>query len=348
MSLGRLRGTNIAGFRGGLAIAILSIASCDSSPTGTEGPTPPPPLEAVDYGLLGSGKVLFHRTGHDGQGYNGYYLIDAEALRTSLVLEDKYVWSPHISPDGTAVAYLQLTDLQSVWDVYVADLTGGGARQLSSFAGNEGGPAWTPDASGVVYLHHPMDGSSYARILRNGRTGGTNQVLRTFQVQGGQAITCPIPGLSSEVLALSTRGGMAFTCFGGFAAAELEGNPFTAYSIGAVEGLAWSPDGQEIAVTVVQRTVANEISGTAVQVLNVGTGALRTVAVIPRRPDSGGTVGQTNSSVCWLPGNGKLVFTAPGEVRLRASVYVIGADGNGLAQLTTATTAFDSNISCTH
>jgi hypothetical protein len=145
---------------------------------------------------------------------------------------------------------------------------------------------------------------------------------------------------------MSSRGGLAFTCFGGLAAAALEGDPFVAHTIGEVEGLAWSPDGREIAVTVQQRTAEEAISGTALQVLDVGTNALRTLAVIPRTPDMGYS-GQTNSSVCWLAGSGKLVFTAPGEIRLHANVYVIGVDGSDLARLTTAANAFDSNISCT-
>jgi hypothetical protein len=349
MSLKRYRGKNISGFPAGIVMACLAIASCDSSPANLAPLPPPPPLEAVDYSLLGSGKVLFEREWYGQQVRSGKYLIDADAGSTASVLEDRRMTRPNLSPDGTAVAYLAVTDFQSGSDVYVTDLEDGAPRRISSFSGySESSPAWTPDASGIIYFHSFSDDSTHARIIRDAPATGVREVLRTFPHQY-ERLACPLPDLS-PILAISSRGGLAFTCLGGLAAAALGNDPFVVHEIGVVEGLSWSPDGREIAMTVPQRADTDEISATVLQVLDVATGAIRRLAVIPHSGDHVRKLGSVHSSVCWLSANGKIVFTAPhefpGDRSLRANVYVIGADGSGLTRLTTESNVFDWNISC--
>jgi Tol biopolymer transport system component len=59
----------------------------------------------------------------------------------------------------------------------------------------------------------------------------------------------------------------------------------------------------------------------------------------------GGWIGANNLSLCWMPDGSRLVFTVP-ESELIGHIWVVHADGTGLAQLTSAPGAWDRSISC--
>ena len=111
--------------------------------------------------------------------------------------------------------------------------------------------------------------------------------------------------------------------------------------------LAWSPDGNEIAIIEVEPGDGTYI--TRLFIITAATGARRLLAEV-----AGAGSGLWHSanlfSVCWLPGGQKLVFNAimpgPAGSVARSSLHVINADGTGLTRLTTREDAFDHNVSC--
>ena len=119
---------------------------------------------------------------------------------------------------------------------------------------------------------------------------------------------------------------------------------------------AWSPNGVQVAFLEVLSGAFSPadpnppILSTSLKVLHVGSGIIQTVAVVP---GSGGSMwlSANQMSLCWLPTGNKLVFNAPttgitGNEPMRGNLYVVGADGTGLARLTTAPDAFDHSVSC--
>ncbi len=95
----------------------------------------------------------------------------------------------------------------------------------------------------------------------------------------------------------------------------------------------WSPSGADIAFLEVQ----GEGEVVTLKILEVADGSVRTVV---QETANSGTPSTANPfSVCWLPGGTRLVFSA-------AHLYVVGADGTGLRQLTTADGVFDHSVSC--
>jgi Tol biopolymer transport system component len=307
---------------------------------------------------MGSGKVMFQRIS-DGGRVDAVYLIDADAHRTSVVLDTAgVVFGPSISPTGDRVAWLRLTDYQSWYDVYTTDLTGGSLQRLSSFSGNsEGVPAWTPTGSGVVFSvrDYPNAWGIFRRVL----TTNSLETLRTFTPGPSGSIRCPsflTAGVSTaSLVSVSLNDGLAYSCGGAIYGAETTESPLAllyapispnaeAYSP------SWSPDASEIAFLEVVMDADGFILTTSVRILELTTGTIRTAAVVQ---GSGRSLWHSANtfSLCWLRTAARLVFNAPGtgvggNDPVRANLYVVSADGTGLSRLTTMVDAFDHSVSC--
>jgi hypothetical protein len=331
-----------------------------------EGPFEPPygdapPLEAVDFELLGSGKVLFQRFGPVGGTGSGVYLIDAGAGASSAVLDSvrSPVFGPALSPDGERVAWGRWTDFTYAYDVYVTDLSGGAPRRVSSFARNtEGPPAWTPDGSAIVFSN---DGSLWASpwgILRRDLDTYALTALRTFTLAPGGEIQCPALVSRYDAVSVSGAGGLAYACRAELFVATGPHDPLIPRYVpdsteARIFGTAWSPDDGRIAFMEVDYGTDGRypvVLTTSVRVLDLADGQVRTLAALD---GSGSSVWSTRNhiSVCWLPGGDRLVFNAfapgvTGSDPMRTSLYVVGADGQGLARLTTAADVFDHGVSC--
>lgn len=329
---------------------VLSLVASSCSPDST---APSPPLEAVDFGALGSGKVMFQRI-H--RGYDAVYVIDADAQRVTIALDTVWspVWAPSISPSGNQVAWLRMTDGGSTrFDVYVTDLSGGAPKRLTNYPTTvEGSPSWTPAGDAVAFMVESIHdwGIHMYRL-----STGSLTTVRMFNVAIGVPIECPT--MTGGLVSVSDRGSVAWLCRGAVYAAMSPADTIELlYSPASfderVEATFWSPDGQRLAFLEVHHTDirAGLMGGTAtVKLLDIATGAVSTLASVVG--SGGGLPSSINTySLCWLWSANKLVFNAPGSAAgtLAASwsLYVVAADGSGLVRLTTAPDAFDYSVSC--
>jgi hypothetical protein len=334
-------------------------ASCGSGDaTGPGGRLPPPALEPVAYEAIGSGKVMFQRIGSGGA-FDAVYVIDADARRTTSALDtvSSPVFGASLSPSGEAVTGLLWTDGVSCYDVYVTDLSGGHKERLSSFSCNaEGPPAWTPDGSAVVFVVEGLLPSSAWGIYRGVLASGASEALRTFAVDTAGWIRCPAASrvLAGGQISVSVPGGLAYLCGGDIWGADRPSDALAALqrgdSLATIEAVAWSPDGDALAFIEVFYGAGSVIIGSSLRVQDRASGLVRSVATVPGSGRSGWN-GSGLASLCWLPGGTRIVFSAPntgvtGEEPMRASLYVVVADGTGLGRLTTAPDAFDHDVSC--
>jgi hypothetical protein len=113
----------------------------------------------------------------------------------------------------------------------------------------------------------------------------------------------------------------------------------------------WSPDGSQLAFLEQLRDTTFATQGTRVLVVDIGSGAVRVVTTVAGIAPNVTWGVRNASSLCWLRGGTRVVFNVPNSgsataSQLFASLYVVGIDGTGLARLTTATNAFDYNVSC--
>jgi hypothetical protein len=342
-----------------LLFCLLS-ASCAADPYGPAPNLPPPPLEPIDFEVIGSGKVLFQRIAGGGS-VAGVYLIDADARRSTSALDTvrSAIFGPSISPDGRRVAWQRWTDSASCYDVYTTDLSGAQARRLSSTRCNsEGAPSWTAMGTAVAFIiaDLPHDWGIYQYMLDT----GSLIPVRTFTTGPGGVIECPsiMRTLVFDLVSVSANGGLAYSCFGGEIIVA-EGptdslvSRYRAESATQVYAPTWSPDGRELAFLELRRGAADlssPILSTSLKVLEPASGSVRTIAIVEGSGSAWWHSANT-VSVCWLAGGAKLVFNGPSprvedQTAIRANLYVVGADGTGLVRLTTAADAFDHSVSC--
>lgn len=334
-------------------------ASCGSGDaTGPGGRPPPPALEPVAYEAIGSGKVMFQRIGGGGA-FTAVYVIDADARRTTTALDtvSSIVFGATLSPSGEAVAGLHWTDWVSCYDVYVTDLSGGHKERLSSFSCNaEAPPAWAPDGSAVIFVvEEGFLPSSAWGIYRGVLASGGSEALRTFAVDTAGWIRCPAASrvLAGGQVSVSVPGGLAYLCGGDIWGADRPSDALAALqrgdSLATIESVAWSPDGDALAFIEVSYGAGSVVSS-SLRVQDRASGLVRPVATVPGSGRSSWH-GSGLASLCWLPGGTRIVFSVPntgvtGDEPMRASLYVVGADGTGLVRLTTAPDAFDGDVSC--
>jgi Tol biopolymer transport system component len=317
-----------------------------------------PALESVPFGLLGSGKVAFERIGANGA-YGAIYIIDATAMSSAHAFDNTVTWGPALSPDGRRLAYITYTDLTTLYDVYVANIDGTGVQHATRFTGQEGPPTWTPDGAKIVVA--ASVGSSLVHNVYSQSpvaNPGDVQQLTNFTASPGEPLTCPIIDDNQVRVAISTQGVLAFACSASFGEIDvLSSNGTLSASYLPVRNdrrhwpnvfaPSWSPDGTRLAFveTTTDSATNYTLVGLAVKVMNADGSNVTTVASVKASGSGVGGGTQNKFSLCWMPDGSRLVFTIP-ESDLVGHIWVVRADGTGLAQLTSAPGVLDRSVSC--
>lgn len=367
-----------------LTIGIFTLATVGACNKDTLGPSgssdtttfaPPAALEAIDYTVMGAGKVLFARfdsSNLTGPPYtaDAMYMIDADAKTSTLVadLSKDLLLYPALSPRGDAILGHRWTDNTSCYDVYSRPLSGTTWTRLTSEACNyESAASWTPDGSGIVYLSGVYNVARWG-LFEQSVTTATNTAVRTFAL-ATNAFECPnSPDVTSShaygAPSKSSTGAYAYWCVPSYTpmAIVTVGPPpastvatFLATNLyNSLYSPTWSPDGAQLAyleVTVFSASTSSPTQSVQVDVVVVDypAGTRRVVASHAGIIVNYGL--SINYSACWLSGGKALVFTAPdsgtaGSVRASSSLFVTRADGSGVRRLTAGKDAHDNSVTC--
>jgi len=213
--------------------------------------------------------------------------------------------------------------------IYVMDADGGNRVQLTNdpFPVEDGYAKWSPDGT-TIYFYRDIDGDS--ATIQDGvwamNADGTN--LR-FVTDGPHRMAWVTGGLSPD----GTK--LAFATGAGIAVSNLDGTGQTQVTNDPLDGPPyWSPDGTKLAFTS-ERDGADGLYVVGVD----GTGLTPVLVWSP----SVGVDPVWSQRVDWSPDGTKLVFSGDvptGGATTFRGIFVIGADGTGLTQLTTQ---FDPN-----
>lgn len=168
------------------------------------------------------------------------WLQDLAGGRVVLPAPSNYVSSPAISPDGRRLVYSSRKDTQIDSDLFLADIDGTGARNLTNNPGIDTSPTWSPSGQQIAFI---SDRSGTPQLWMMG-ADGTNS--RRLVQEGGH---CDSPSWSPDgrhilyswqaprqwkhdIYILEVASGKIFQLTSG---------------LGSNESPSWSPDGRHIA-----------------------------------------------------------------------------------------------------
>jgi Tol biopolymer transport system component len=172
------------------------------------------------------------------------------------------------------------------------------------------------------------------------------------------SLTCPIIIGSDTRVAMSTQGMLAFACLtveidvlsstGTLSASYLPSRNDRRHWTNVLSP-SWSPDGTRLAFVEATSDSATNYAllGIAVKVMNADGSNVTTLATVATSGAqvAGGWSGLNNFSLCWMPDGSRLVFNVP-DSQLVGHLWIVRADGTGLAQLTSAAGVWDRSVSC--
>jgi len=225
---------------------------------------------------------------------------------------DLYVANPIGSPDGTAVAYVQGAGFVA-GDIYVAPVSGGPPRRVTSDGRSLNGLAWTADGKGIVFASNR---GGLWRLWRVSSSGGTPEMVNGVG-EGAGAPTISPRGNRLAYVQASTDANLWRTA--GPASKGRRGAPMKviASSRQDWEGV-FSPDGKRIAF-------ASDRSGTVEIWTSNSDGTNQAQLTSLRAADAG--------TPRWSPDGKTIAFDA--RLEGHGDIFVISADGGTPRRLTT-------------
>ena len=324
-----------------IAILLALLGACSE-------PTPPPgqvpPLEAVSYTLLGSGKIAFERIAPL---YHAVYLVDPVA-QTSTVVASGVFNGPALSPDGQQLAVTAYTDPNSSLDVYAHRMDGSGRRRIGTYPGDDGVPSWTVDGNGLTFLRSHESGPE--KVITEARASdGVAQ--RTITLRRADACSQLFVGDSEDRVEVASNGLIATPCgLNQLVILSGDGVRVGVYSaaLGSlIIGFAWSPDGSKLAVMEMAAGSAGLPVSQTLRIVPANGGSPRQVFTMALElTQNGRYAGANDSAICWLKGVDRLLVAILHEARRYSQLWVVNEDGTGLTRVTTAPQVTDRSVSC--
>jgi Tol biopolymer transport system component len=209
--------------------------------------------------------------------------------------------APDLGPPGAAVAgdIVYGTSVEGVEDLYAIDPTSGTTTNLTADLVSQGGPRWSPDRTLIAYWSYDQR-TSEAGVYVRPAAGGAERLI----VPDGGAFDWMPDG---KALAVSIDGRLAVV--------PIDGGPAIGTGFDRVEDLSISSNGRAVATIQVgsRRDPRWELA-----VLDLDEGTTTSLA-----PGS-----EMDHGARWSPDATRIAFTRGRDV------YVVGADGSGLVNLT--------------
>lgn len=159
--------------------------------------------------------------------------------------------SPTASPDGSRIAFaVSMIDLgtgQQVDDIFAVDRTGLNMRRLTSAAGYDDQPAWSPVAAKIAYAHYDMNGRSDIWVMN---AEGSNPVNLTADLPATTRSSSPAWSADGTRIAFSSMENGATGSTSSIWTMRADGadkRRLTSTLAGFDAMPNWSPDGQSVA-----------------------------------------------------------------------------------------------------
>ena len=229
---------------------------------------------------------------------------------------------PTISPDGNRVAfYVGMTTQvgEVIEDIFAVDRNGMNMRRLTTAAGVDNAPAWSPAAGANVIAYHHLDVTTGRSDIWLMNSDGTNARNLTTDLPGDLARGEPAWSPDGQWIAFTSSRGTAGPGRGSIWIMRADGSAKRQLTVHPGNGFdlapSWSPDGQRIAF---QRG--------GISIVTVATGEVVTL-------DQPGT----SVHPAWSPDGRHIAFSwQPSEPGAGGwEIYTVRPDGTGRRLRTT-------------
>lgn len=325
-------------------IAILVVLSAGCSEPTPPANSPAPPLEAVPFALLGTGKIAFERIAAD---YHAVYLIDP-VTSTSKVVIRGILDGPALSPDGEHLAITAYGGSGRSRDVHVLKTDGTDVHPVSAYTGDEGVAAWTPDGARLTFLRD-QDAGPYKMMTEVRASDGA--VQRSLALRRADGCSAIYVGDPEDRVEVSATGLIATPCsLNEIVILSSEGVRIGKYSVSSpslIIGFSWSPDGSKLAVMEMAGSGSGVPISQTLRIMSADGGSPREVFTVPLvLTQNGRYPGANDSSICWLKGVDRLLVTILHEARRYSQLWVVNENGTGLTRITTASGTTDRSATC--
>jgi len=324
-----------------LLIVILWLIGCDKKEI-----LEPPPCDtiheltdSIPYSALGSGTIVFQRTGSH-EIYHNFYVMDVDQKKTwPIKPEEENAFYPKVSPDGQKIVYSMFTNMVKGYDIHLMDIDGSNNKNISNLEDNEYFPCWSPDGNSIFYS------TSDNIIFSCKQSENFQEKYRVYELLNKQEIA-PASNFSissnNEIAFILPRSfnyvGLCLLNIADQDVSWLVEQPQDIF----FESPAFSPDGQFIAYISCSTTD----STLELVLFDVKNESLKTIFTSNFQIEKKywEFVKHFSIDLCWSPEGDKLLFNIPEEGDI-SHLYLINADGSNLTKVTTAQDVYDCSVS---
>jgi|GEM_PF-5245139 len=285
---------------------------------------------ATAIAQTGTPRIVFVGTDEEGTS-SGIRMVDPNGSSDVSLIENRYVYSPVWSPDGTQLAFMG-TGQQSGrphWDAYVMSSDGSNLRSVSEQGSVDypGSVAWSPDGTQLIYASYDRSGgiAGFYKVNLDGSAEELiNLVVPTFLYTGYIAWS---PDGSQIAFTVSEQ----FDNDGKLYVANVDGSnphPFPSDDTTFSE-LEWSPDGQRVVLSTRLNFPGVPNTTDEIAVANADGSNLQVIAGAPPI---------FLSDASWSPDGTQIVYIANEagvESMPNRALWIVNADGSNRYQLPT-------------
>lgn len=239
------------------------------------------------------------------------YAVDvATGAARQLTFERKTVAGARFSPDGKILAFLSPAD--GKMQVWLLPMAGGETRRLTAHSTGVEGFSWRPDGGAIAFSAQDEEP----------KKEGEAKFLTTFKV-GDQDLFLRESIQPQHIWLIDTGvGGKERRLTSGTWSLEFVLPPGSPPS-----GLSWSPDGKTIAFAAVPATESGRLDSVHVQLVDVATGAIRSLSSARRFENNPVFSPDGRSVAYWYPRDGRFDLNYGNEVYLAPAT---GGEGRSL------------------
>ena len=261
--------------------------------------------------------IAFH-SNRDGN--NEVYVMNPDgSAQTRLTMESRNDGRPDVSPNGQQIVFVSNriipeTNPSGDFEIFVMDSDGGDVRQLTSNGAEDSWPRWSPNGQWVAF-HSNVDGNFEIYVIR---PDGTD-LIRVTDYAGLDQY--PEWSPNGKQLAIRRDTDLYLIDPDGSNPMQL-----TAGTTGFNQMASWSPDGKQLAF------LSNRQGYASVFVTDAdGNNQLN----LTPKPDDVPASAWGSRAPAWSRNGQYIYFTARRPVAsVSENIFVMNADGTGVAQLT--------------